>query len=108
MTIEPGRIVRVTGFNNGSSDDLYAIDQDGALWCHEQQRYGRYETLWTVLPELPSRAGVADLYTHISWDRGDRGGVSTIDGALRVLDVTGKLWQLRWVNGEYLWDSVPL
>lgn len=100
---EPARLVRVTSSSaNALYLYLYALDAEGALWSFD--RCG-YKMQWTRLPPC---AGVIDLYTHLTWDYDDCGGVSTISAALRVLDGTGKLWELRWCNGEYLWDLINL
>lgn len=96
MSTEPARIVRVTGF----TDDLYALDETGALWSYERRGYAQ---VWILLPPLPTRGLVADLYIHVSIDPWE-----SLNKTLRVLDNTGKLWELRWCNGEYLWDSISL
>lgn len=94
---EPTRIVRVTGFN----DDLYALDDTGALWSFERRPYA---PVWILLPQPSDFNGrVVDLYVHVRIDPWERLG-----NALRVLDATGKLWELHWCNGEYLWDAISL
>lgn len=93
----PARIVRVTGF----TDDLYALDVDGVLWSFEVHRYQR---VWVPLPQPEDFNGpIVDLYIHVSIDPWE-----SLHHVLRVLDASGKLWELRWCNGEYLWDSINL
>lgn len=98
---EPARIVRVTGFDN---NDLFALDVDGALWSYERRQY---KALWILLPQPRDWNGrIVDLYVHLRLNESET-AVSTTP-ALRVLDDAGKLWELRWCNGEYLWDSINL
>lgn len=98
---EPARIVRVTSFDN---NDLFALDETGALWSYERRQY---LTMWILLPRPHDRNDhIVDLYVHLQLNEDDT-AISTTP-ALRVLDDAGKLWELRWCNGEYLWDSINL
>ena len=91
----PARIVRVTGFN----DDLYVLDESGALWSFERRQY---RMMWIALPRLPDV--VVDLYVH---------AVESEDGSirranLRALNRMGRLFELRWVGSEYVWGEISL
>lgn len=95
MSAEPARIVRVTGFN----DYLYVLDESGALWSFERRQY---RMLWIALPRLPDV--VVDLYVHAV--EGEDGNIHRAN--LRALNRMGMLYELRWVNGEYVWDEISL
>lgn len=94
----PARIVRVTSF----TDDLYALDVDGVLWSLDVIKYRK---TWTQLPRPADFNGpIVDLYIHVSIDPWE-----SLRHVLRVLDASGKLWELRWVtDGKYMWDSINL
>lgn len=106
MTTEPAHLVRVVSFNNGTSDELFALDETGRLWNFSCYGFSRK---WTLLPPLERVAPIMDLYVHLAWDRDTCGhGGGYMSGILRALDNSGKLWELRWCNGECLWDAINL
>lgn len=107
--MSPARIVRIISAGCRLYDHTYALDETGELWSFERDEY---RMVWVRLPHRT----VADLYMHVEWDNSECGGVSTISVALRVLDIGGALWQLRYISygrdahvpGEYVWDAVSL
>ncbi len=110
MTAEPIRIDDLSRIDvrrvTGAENDLYALTSGGTVWMH-------MDSWWQLLPSLgggasnpmsPQRRAI-DCYMHAS-DDVEWGSGGHHKFKLRVLDHFGTLWELRFVQNEYVWDKV--
>ncbi len=87
----PEQFVRITGHGRR----CYALDTAYRLWTRAEEQGEEWE-------QLPYLARVQDMYVHIDPE-------SERQGALRVVDNGGKIWQLRQPlqpEPVWVWDEI--